>query len=93
VAVRAFLPDVSEHRLDVALRTGHALVHAPQRVSGRVVIKFRNCPDGFPAALRVTILAGNAKAAMGAARVGRRLLLARRRVPTGHHRQGESKIQ
>jgi hypothetical protein len=50
----------------VALRTGHVLVKATQRVTGSVVIEFGDRADWRPALCRVAVLAGNIQIAMGA---------------------------
>lgn len=49
VAIRTLMPDVREDEFDVALRTLHFLVHAPQRIARLIVIKLRYGPDGLPA--------------------------------------------
>lgn len=64
VAVLASLSDVGEHRLDVTLDAGDGLVHAAQRVSRLVVVKFRNRADGFPPGRRVTVLTRDVQVAM-----------------------------
>lgn len=48
VAVLATLPHVGEHRLDVALRAGHRLVHATQRILRLIVVKLRNGANRMP---------------------------------------------
>src|SRR5271157_489272 len=66
VAVLAAWAHVAEHRLHMALRTRHILVHTPQRLTGLVVIEFRNGADRLPALRSVTVLTGNIQIAMGA---------------------------
>ena len=75
VAIRALHPNISEDRLGVALRAAHTLVHAAQRIFGRVVIEFRNSADRLPSAQGMTVLTGDAQTSMRAARVRRRLHL------------------
>ena|SRR5579863_1598526 len=57
VAVLAALPHVSEHRLDVALRAGYCPMHAAQRISGLIVVEFRNGANRPPGCRRVAVLA------------------------------------
>jgi hypothetical protein len=61
VAVLAVLPHVGEHRLNVALRALHLLVHAAKGIPGFVVIEFWNRTDGFPGCGGVAVFAGNRK--------------------------------
>ena len=59
VAIDAILTDVGEHRFDVALRALHFLVHAAQRISCFVMVKFGNRTDRTPARGGVTIFTRN----------------------------------
>jgi hypothetical protein len=59
VAILATQPHIAEHRLDVALRTGNRLVHPQERISGLIVIEFRNGSYRFPPARCMTVLTGN----------------------------------
>jgi hypothetical protein len=68
VAIGAVLPYVGEHRLGVAQHAFHFFVHAPQRVSGFVVVEFGNRANRFPAGGRVTVFARNSQGAMRTAR-------------------------
>jgi hypothetical protein len=70
VAVLAACGHVAEHRLHVALRTRHILVQAAQRITGPVVIEFRNGADRLPALCGVTVLTGEVQIAMGAMGTG-----------------------
>jgi len=54
----------------MALRTSHILVKSAQRVTGLVVIEFRNGADRLPALRGVTVLTGNVQIAMWAMRTG-----------------------
>ena len=87
VAVGALFAHIRKHRLDVALRACHALVHAAQRILGGVVIELRNCTNRLPRAQGVTVLAGNAETTVRAPGVGGRLPLTRSRLTAGQ--QGE----
>ena len=66
VAVLAACAHVAEHRLHMALRTRHILVQTPQRITGLVVIEFRDGADRLPALPGVTVLTGNVQIAMWA---------------------------
>lgn len=57
MTVLTTLPHVGENGLDVALRAGYRLMHAAQRISCLIVIKFRNCADRTPGRRCVAILA------------------------------------
>ena len=59
MAVHAILADVGEHRLYVALYTLNFLVHAPQRISGLVVIELGYRANGTPGCSSVAVLARN----------------------------------
>jgi len=50
----------------MALRAGHILVQAAQRVTGLVVIKLGNGANWLPALSGMTVLAGNIQIAMWA---------------------------
>jgi hypothetical protein len=65
MTVLASLSHVGEHRFDVTLDAGDGLVHAAQRVSRLIVIKFRNGADGSPAICRMTVLARHAQIPVG----------------------------
>jgi len=74
VAVLAAVAHVVEHRLYMALRAGHILVQAAQRVTGLVVIKLGNGANWLPALSGMTVLAGNIQIAMWAMGFGRALV-------------------
>ncbi len=57
VTIRALLPYIREHRLEMASRARYFLVHPPQRIPRAVVIEFRNGPNRRPTRVRVAILA------------------------------------
>ena len=59
VTIDAILTDVGEHRLDVALDALHFFVHAAQRISCFVMVKFGNRTDRTPARGGVTIFTRN----------------------------------
>ena len=59
VAVGTVLADVRKHRFYVALCASNFLVHSAQRISGLVVIEFRDGADGLPAGVGVTVFAGD----------------------------------
>ena len=65
VTIRALAPYVRKYWLDMALRTGDALMHAAQRKTGLVVVELRHAADRLPSAEGVAILAGNIQAAVG----------------------------
>lgn len=64
MAIRTLGSHIGKDRLGVALGTSHRLVHAAQRVAGPVVIKFRDCPNRFPAQGCMAILAGQVQISM-----------------------------
>ena len=64
VAIRALCPNVREHQLRVALRTGNILMHPSQWIGSLVVIEFRHAADRFPTRLRVAVLARDRQRAM-----------------------------
>jgi hypothetical protein len=59
VAVLAILADVSEYRLDVALRALDFFMHAAKRILGLVVIELRHRADRPPTRSVVTVLTWN----------------------------------
>lgn len=61
VTILARLSDVGEYRLGMALRAGHLLMQAAERILGFVVIKFRDGADRLPTRGGVAILAGYGK--------------------------------
>lgn len=75
VAIRAALPHIGEYRLDVALRTRHAFVHAAQRIAGLVVIELWDRTDRLPPGSCMTVLTGQVQISMWAMRSGVRLSL------------------
>jgi len=79
VAVGALVADIAEHHLGMAGRARHSFMQAAQRVTGLIVIEFRNRPDRFPAINRVAVLAGQVQIAMRAPRALRSLRRARSR--------------
>lgn len=70
VAIRALVTHVGKYRLDVALRTGHSLVHSPQRIPSLVMVELRYASDRLPSAQGVAVLAGNIQRAVRTATVG-----------------------
>ena len=64
VAIRAILPHVREHRLDVTFVAFHFFVHPAQRILGAIVVEFRNCPDRPPPRGGMAVLAGNGQRAV-----------------------------
>jgi hypothetical protein len=67
VTIGAASTDVLEDQAGVALRAAHLLMHAPQWISGLIVIEIRIRPDRSPTDCGVAVLAGNSD---GAVRVG-----------------------
>jgi hypothetical protein len=59
VAISAVLSHVRENRLHVALHAFHFFMHAPQGITGLVVVKLRHRPDWTPTRRCVAVLAGN----------------------------------
>ena len=92
MALAALRSDVCEDGLGMALRAGNAFVHSAQRIFRGVVIELRNCSNGFPAAQRVAVLTGNAKASMRTSRIRGRLRL-RRRLTAGQRRKNDCYIK
>jgi len=68
VAILTILAHVCEYRFYVALRALNFLVHAAERISCFIVIKFRNGADGAPASGGVAVLAGNGQRSVRTAR-------------------------
>ncbi len=68
MALRAFVANVSEDRLHVALRTRDFCVHAAQRVGRFAMVEIRDRPNRLPAQTGMAGLAGNVERAVGAAR-------------------------
>jgi hypothetical protein len=65
VAILTILAYVREYRFYVALRALNFLMHAAERISCFIVIKFRNGADGAPASSGVAVLAGNGERSVG----------------------------
>ncbi len=57
MTVRAFRSHVGEHKLDVTRTAVHLLMHAAQRKTRAVVIKFGNIADGLPTGVCMAIFA------------------------------------
>jgi hypothetical protein len=57
MAILAPLPNIGEHRLDVALNAAHCVVQSPQRIVRLIVIEFGNRTNRFPRARGVAVLA------------------------------------
>jgi hypothetical protein len=93
VTINALRTHISKDRLRVALGATHALVHAAQRILGRVVIKLRDGADRLPPAQGVTVLAGDIKASVRASCVGRRLGLPTRWLSAAEHRKCDHQMQ
>ena len=66
MAVGATVTHVGEHRLDVTLGAGNALVHATQGIAGLAVIKLRKVANWRPSAIGVAVLAGDIQISVGA---------------------------
>ena len=64
VAIGAARADFREDQIRVALRAAHLCVHAEQRVTSAVVVKFRDTADGLPARVCMAIFAGDIYRAM-----------------------------
>jgi len=87
VAIRATRAHVGKDKIGMALFAVNFFVHASQRVACPVVVKLRNAADGFPARIRMAVLAGNVD---GAVRVPAWLFVGlgpSRRLPNGHDGQ------
>jgi len=65
VAILTVLAHVREYRFYVALRALNFLMHAAERISCFIVIKFRNGADGAPASSGVAVFAGNGERSVG----------------------------
>ena len=70
MTVRALATHVGENRLGVALDAGHALVHAPKRIAGAIMVKFRDGTDRFPAQGCMAILTGKIQISVRTAGLG-----------------------
>ena len=57
VAIGARRPDVFEHHAGVALRTGHVLVHAAQRIASQIMVEFGIGADRLPTLVTMAICA------------------------------------
>jgi hypothetical protein len=68
VAVLALLANIGKYRFDVALRTLHFFVHAPQRILCLIVVELRHGADRAPSAGDVAVFAGNLQRPMRASR-------------------------
>ena len=64
VAILTALSNIGEYRFYVALRTSNRLMHPEQRVTGLIVVEFRNCPDRLPRSRGVAVLTKNIQVAM-----------------------------
>jgi hypothetical protein len=58
----------------MALRTGHRLVHTPQRILGAIVIEFRYRSNWLPPEGRVAVLARHIQRTVWASAIGQRRL-------------------
>ena len=65
VAILTIFAYVREYRFYVALRALNFLMHAAERISCFIVIKFRDGADGAPASSGVAVLAGNGERSVG----------------------------
>lgn len=90
VAVGAFATHIGENRLGMTPGAAHTLMHATQRITRTVVIKFWDCADGFPADRGMTILTGQVQISVRAASLGIALVLSARRSSHGQQRKQES---
>jgi hypothetical protein len=68
VTIGAIPADVREDRLGVAQRAGYFFVHAPQGITGLVVVEFWNCTNWMPTGRGVAIFARDCERAMGISR-------------------------
>ncbi len=68
VAILTILAHVCEYRFYVALRALNFLMHAAERISCFIVIKFRDGADGAPASSGVAVLAGDGQRSVRTAR-------------------------
>ena len=73
VAVLAALPNIGEHRSNVALHARDRLMHATQWISRLVVIEFRKRSDRLPCIRGVTVLAREVEISVRAVRTARLL--------------------
>jgi len=92
VAIGTLGTDVGENRLGMALRAGYALVHAAQRETGFVVIKFRYRASRFPSRGGVAVLAGNVQIAVWTVRTGIQLRLRTLRSSARQHQNPDDQI-
>jgi hypothetical protein len=76
MAIRAVLAHIGEDRFEVTLGAVNFFVHPAQRVSGGVVVEFRNGANRRPTRARVAVFAGDCK---GTVRTAARLPLSGRR--------------
>ena len=90
MAVGAFVTHIGKDRLGMTAGAGHTLMHATQGITGTVVIKFRDCADGFPADRGMTILTRQVQISVRAASLGIALVLSDGRHPAGQQRKQES---
>jgi hypothetical protein len=88
MAVGAFIADIGEHHLAMAVRAGHTLVHAAERKLGLVVIELWHRADWFPSVHGVAVLTGDIQIAVGAAG-----LLGRLRRGSASHGRRQQKPQ
>lgn len=84
MAIRAFLTNIGKDGFGMALRAGHAGVHAAQREPRLIVVEFRYSSDRLPATDGVAVLASDTQWTVGASRGHRSSPLCRTR-----HRQHE----
>jgi len=70
VAGGALRAHVLEHHAGVALRAGHALVHAAQRIAGQIMIEIRLGTDRLPTVIGVAVRAWNGNGAVGIGHLG-----------------------
>jgi hypothetical protein len=81
MAVCAFLTHIRKHQFDMALHARHFFMHAAERVTGFVVLKFRDAADGLPTQRGMAVFARNVE--RGPVRIARNLLLRRALRPLG----------
>ena len=77
MTIGAFLSNISENRLGVALRAGYFFVHPTKRVPRGVMVEFGYGTNRRPPYVRVAIFAGNVQ---GTVRTTARLPLGLRRA-------------
>ena len=71
MAILAARAHVAEHHLFVTLSAGYRLVHAAERITGLIMIEFRDRSDRPPSARSMAILTRNREIAVGAMRTRR----------------------